>query len=153
MRLIYTRNEANDRTSKKLDEFVRTELAVANLYIKALKTIEDTAYRSQLVTAMHCHQGRAARVAGRVRQLGGRPSSASGTWLPFTGATPDQMLPQAEVVALLVEGEEQTSRKYDDLMSETDFEVQQLAGQLHGAQQSTCKGIHDLQKQLSESAA
>lgn len=117
---------------KKLNSFLRGELAAVETYGQCAEKIKDASIVRQLKELQASHQVRAGLLDARVRGLGGTPEKNSGVWGSFAKLAEGgaKLLGTSAAISMVEEGEDHGNKMYrdlDELSTESrEFVVQNL---------------------------
>ncbi len=144
-------NEKSTHAVGKLNELLEGELSAVETYTQALQAIKECSCKSELELAKSCHQKRSEVLTQTVRQQGGEPAKSSGVWGAFANAMQvgSDLFGEKAAVAMLEEGEDHGNRQYEDLISDSDPTVQQVARELNTKQIGTHKIMKELKTHLA----
>jgi len=137
-----------DKAIDQLNSFLRGEISSVETYRQALDRIQDQRVRNELQNLLRSHQERTDLLRQRVVELGGNPSTSSGTWGAFAklveGAS--KMLGVGPALAALQQGEEHRLSDYRRDLGDLDPQSQEFVrSRLLPEQERTHRAMTTLQ--------
>lgn len=107
----------NEKDIKKLNSFLRGELAAVETYDQCIEKMKDPAVVAELRKLRSSHEYRVGQLTQRITALGGRPDSSSGAWGAFAKLVEGgaKVFGESAAISALEEGEDKGKRDYKDL--------------------------------------
>ncbi len=151
MQSMNNEHTSGNHTTNKLNDLLEGEMSAVETYNTALKTVENWSCKTELETAMQCHEERARAITSKVLELGAQPSQSSGAWGAFANTMESgaALFGEKAAVSMLEEGEDHGIKQYKELLDDSDLAVQQVAQNFYSRQEGTHKMIKDLKTRLA----
>lgn len=107
----------NEKDIKKLNSFLRGELAAVETYDQCIEKMKDPGVVAELRKLRSSHEYRVGQLTQRITALGGRPDSSSGAWGAFAKLVEGgaKVFGESAAISALEEGEDKGKRDYKDL--------------------------------------
>ncbi len=108
-------SQSRENDIKQLNNFLRNEKAAVETYQQCVEKMDDAEIAAELVSLQKSHQQRASLLSSKVKELGGTPDSASGTWGSFAKLVEGSAKAFGKKTALsaLEEGEDRGRDSYE----------------------------------------
>jgi bacterioferritin (cytochrome b1) len=110
-----TAMQANsNRDVKKLNEFLKNELAAVETYAQCIDRSSDVPTVQRLIELRQSHAHRAGLLKDRIVTLGGKPANSAGMWGGFARMVEGgaKTFGERAALSLLEEGEDKGLREY-----------------------------------------
>ncbi|PRP93056.1 hypothetical protein ENSA5_45480 [Enhygromyxa salina] len=124
----------------QLNSFLRGEISAVETYGQCIEKIDDPTLTAKLVQLKRSHEERTRKLAAKIRELGGKPSSGSGAWGSFAKLVEGgaKVFGKEAAIAALEEGEDHGRDDYRDDLDKLSSSVRPfIISEIKPAQERT----------------
>ena len=141
---------AIEEAIRKLNEYLRGEMAAVETYDQALEKLRESSNRWELEQCKQSHERRVLALRRRIEEVGGQPSESSGAWGAFSrlfegGA---RAFGEKAAISALEEGEDHGLKLYRDVRELDATAREFVETDLLPAQEATHRALSTLKHSL-----